>query len=360
MIRHIPVEEDLALKRFAQIPDDQKPRFNWREVVGAESLTPPEVKIVSDGVAHNFDMAEIAETVGAALTDLLLSRQVRDIFTEENRRLVAAVAKEVSEEIVARWAQNKDRVLPEEETHRIIEQALVRHDQHDVAMSLVTKRSHSPFAAAAGVSDGSGTTDETVPVLVRLIRRNGLVVPWDANKVEVAVRKAFLSMHLDSAPAVRVADSVSQRVRDLGQAFVSIEDVQDLVQVELMRHGHYKVAEAYILYRSERARRREAVARTAAEDARQEQIIFVKRDDGQTEMWDGAELRARIVFASIGLDLCLTREQIEGELRRSLYAEMTREDLQKTVILNAKALIERDADFAKFAGRILLSYIYEE
>ena len=102
MIRHIPVEEDLALKRFAQIPDDQKPRFNWREVVGAESLTPPEVQIVSDGVAHNFDMAEIAETVGMALTDLLLSRQVRDIFTEENRQLVAAVAREVSAEIVAR------------------------------------------------------------------------------------------------------------------------------------------------------------------------------------------------------------------------------------------------------------------
>jgi ribonucleoside-diphosphate reductase alpha chain len=359
MIRHIPLEEDLALKRFAQIPDDQKPRFNWREVVGAESLTPPEVQVVSDGVAHNFDMAEVAEVVGAALTDLLLSRQVRDIYTEENRRLVADVAKEVSEEIVTRWAQDKDRVLSEEETHRIIEQALVRHDKHDVAMSLVTKRSHTPFIPTAG--DGTGTTEEVAPVLVRLIRRNGLVVPWDENKVEVAVRKAFLSMHLDSAPAVKVADSVSQRVRDLGQAFVSIEDVQDLVQVELMRHGHYKVAEAYILYRSERARRREAVAKQgAAEDARQEQIIFVKRDDGQTEMWDGAELRARITFASIGLELCLTKEQIEGELRRSLYAEMTREDLQKTVILNAKALIERDADFAKFAGRILLSYIYEE
>jgi ribonucleoside-diphosphate reductase alpha chain len=358
MIRHIPLEEDLALKRFAQIPDDQKPRFNWREVVGAESLTPPEMKIVSDGVTHDFDMAEIAETVGAALTDLLLSRQVRDIFTEENRRLVAEVAKEVSAEIVARWAENKEQALSEEDTHRLIEQALVRHDHHDVAMSLVTKRSHNPFTPAAG--DGSGTTDEAMPVLVRLIRRNGQVVPWDANKVEVAVRKAFLSMHLDSAPAVRVADSVSERVRDLGQAFVSIEDVQDLVQVELMRHGHYKVAEAYILYRSERARRREAAVKSAAEDARQEQIIFVKRDDGQTEMWDGAELRARIVFASIGLELCLTKEQIEGELRRSLYAEMTREDLQKTVILNAKALIERDADFAKFAGRILLSYIYEE
>ncbi len=62
----------------------------------------------------------------------------------------------------------------------------------------------------------------------------------------------------------------------------------------------------------------------------------------------------------IGLDLCLSREQIEAELRRSLYSEMKQADLQKTIILNAKSLIEKDADFSKFAGRILLSYIYEE
>ena len=87
---------------------------------------------------------------------------------------------------------------------------------------------------------------------------------------------------------------------------------------------------------------------------------MVKGDDGTSYFWDPAELRKRIEFASIGLDLCLDREHIEAELRRSLYAEMTREDLKRTIILNAKALMEKDADFARFAGRILLSYIYEE
>jgi len=361
MIRHIPLDEDNALKRFSQTPDDQKPRFNWREVIVNSTVVQPDVMVVAEGVARHFDLAEIAETVGAALTDLLLSRKVQDIFTDQNRQIVAEIAKEVGEEIVARWAANKDKVLAEDEINRIIEKALVHQNQHDVAMSLVFKRAGVASPTAKN-GDGSGATaGELLPVHVRLIRRNGMVVPWDQNKVEIAVRKAFLSLHLDSEPAVRVAESISARVRDLGQAFVSIEDVQDLVQEELMRHGHFKVAESYILYRAERSRRRVQTAATALpDDARQEQIIFLKRDDGQTEMWDGAELRARIAFAAIGLDLCFTRDQIEVELRRSLSTEMTREGLQQTVILNAKTLIERDADFSKFAGRILLTYIYEE
>ena len=47
-------------------------------------------------------------------------------------------------------------------------------------------------------------------------------------------------------------------------------------------------------------------------------------------------------------------EEIEHELRRAFFSEMTAAELQKTVILNAKSLMEKDADFSKFAGRILI------
>ena len=76
--------------------------------------------------------------------------------------------------------------------------------------------------------------------------------------------------------------------------------------------------------------------------------------------WDGSELKRRIQFAVIGLDLCLDEHRIERELRRSVGAEISEEGLRSTIILNARSMIEKDADFAKFAGRILLSYIYEE
>ena len=89
-------------------------------------------------------------------------------------------------------------------------------------------------------------------------------------------------------------------------------------------------------------------------------MVVVKKKNGETVMWDGADLRKRIEFASIGLELCLTNEQIEHELRRSIYDQINQKDLDSTIVLNSKTLIERDADFAKFAGRIQLTYLYEE
>ena len=191
-----------------------------------------------------------------------------------------------------------------------------------------------------------------------MIRRSGQVVPWNSSKIEVAIRKAFLSLRLDSEPAVQVSDEVTRRAIGTGQAFINIEDVQDIVQEELMKHGFFKVAESYILYRARRRVERES--NVEHHEVRQDSMIVVKKKDGSTFFWDGLDLKKRITFASIGLDLCLSSEQIEESLRRSVFSEITEEDLRKTIILNAKTLIERDADFAKFAARILLTYIYEE
>jgi hypothetical protein len=89
-------------------------------------------------------------------------------------------------------------------------------------------------------------------------------------------------------------------------------------------------------------------------------MIVVKKADGSNIFWDGADLRKRIEFARIGLDLCLSNDEIEAELRRSVYDQIGEKDLDATIILNSKTLIERDADFARFAGRIQLTYLYEE
>ena len=137
-----------------------------------------------------------------------------------------------------------------------------------------------------------------------------------------------------------------------------------MVQEELMRQGFYKVAESYILYRAQRSRHREDAAINATPESEvketQDSLIVVTQRDGQTVFWDGSELKRRIQFAMIGLDLNLDQLQIERELRRSLATEVDEDILKSTIILNARTLIERDADFAKFAARIMLSYIYEE
>jgi ribonucleoside-diphosphate reductase alpha chain len=130
-----------------------------------------------------------------------------------------------------------------------------------------------------------------------------------------------------------------------------------------MRQGYYKVAESYILYRAQRASHRTENAKTEAEAATsdvQDALIMVTQRDGENILWDGSELKKRIQFAMIGLDLNLDAAQIERELRRSIGSEVTEDILKNTIILNSRTLIERDADFAKFSARILLSYIYEE
>ncbi len=349
MIQKISFEEDLELKRFAATPKEKKPRFDWSTVLGDNRLHRPEIKIDADGSERDFDLAEIADTIGNALTDLLLSRQEDEIFTEVNRKFVGSVAESVGEVLAKQIEQGRALKLSTHDIHLLIEKALIENDAHDVARSLMFGRIKS-----------SSKDAERAPVSIRLIRRNGQVVPWSESKIEIAVRKAFLALHVDSEPAIEIARAVTDRLNSVGQAFINIEDVQDAVQEEMMRQGHFKVAESYILYRAHRSRVREEEGLAPVDESQQESMIVVTEADGQNTFWDGVDLKRRIDFATIGLDLNLGADEIEKELRRSLYPEMKRADLQKTIILNAKALIERDADFARFAGRILLSFIYEE
>ena len=326
--------EDIALKHAVRAPADAKPRFNWRESLPA----------VAAPASAGLDAAQIADIVGAALTDLLVARQEQDIFTESNRQFVAAVASDVVRVLSQSGVQVSEILVLQ-----AIEDALVRYNRHDVAKSLLFSRG------------GEVAPVDPLAITTRLMRRNGQVVPWLPNKITTAVRMAFLSLEQDPAPAVRVTAAVTRRVADLGQTIIGIEEVQDLVQEELMRQGHFKVAQNYILYRAYRARRREELAaQPVVVDDRQESMILVKSADGSTYLWNGDELRKRIAFAAAGLELVRTPDQIESELRRGLFNEITEADLRKTIELNAKSLVEVDADFAKFAARICLSYIYEE
>ncbi len=195
----------------------------------------------------------------------------------------------------------------------------------------------------------------------KLIRRNGMVVEWDSNKIEVAVRKAFLAYEQDSDPAVKIARATELKVRGLDIETIGIEQVQDIVQEEIMRAGHYKVAEAYIIYRARRAFERE-VAQAETNLNYESPFGFIEAIDetGQPFLYDGRDLPLRIVYARQGLDLEAEDMEIEQELRRSLGSNVDLKDIRKVVVMNAKSLIERDSDYALFAGRILLTYIYEE
>jgi len=356
MYRSISLEEDLALKKVitdrAATPTTD--RYNWRAVLGEQTADRvPQILVTRGQEEEELSLAKVADTIGSALTNLLVSRQEKDdkIFNEENRTFVSNVANSVATSLTEQVKEGGQLRLTRNDLYLLIEKALIENDAHDVAKSLVFSRSLERNGEVI-------VSEEPQTMPVRLIRRNGNVVPWSQTKIEIAVRKAFLSIKEDPDAAVMVSKTVTEAIRNGDSAFAHIENVQDLVQEELMRKGYFKAAEAYILYRAQRAQMR--LDEQPIEDPNQESMIVITDRDGNTEFWDGTELRKRIKFSCIGLELCISEAEIEQELRRSIGSEITREALKSTIILNAKSLIERDADFAKFAGRILLTYIYEE
>ena len=159
--------EDIALKHAVRAPADAKPRFNWRESLPAASAP----------ASAGLYAAQIADIVGAALTDLLVARQEQDIFTESNRQFVAAVASDVVRVLSQSGVQVSEILVLQ-----AIEDALVRYNRHDVAKSLLFSRG------------GEVAPVDPLAITTRLMRRNGQVVPWLPNKITTAVRMAFLSL----------------------------------------------------------------------------------------------------------------------------------------------------------------------
>ena len=353
---------DLALKRTVHTPVDQKPHYAWRDVIASEAIELPNVVLLCPHGEERFDIAEVADTLGKALTNVCLARGEKDIFNDTNRAWLTRICREVAGNLSELAQPPAPLRLSLNGLYELIEKTLVDNNAYFVAKSLLLNRARKISI------DREAAAQSTL----RVIRRNNQVVPWSDQKVEIAIRKTFLSLQRDSAPAVALTKAVSERVHSSKQSFVHIEEIQDMVQEELMKAGHFKVAEAYILFRAERGAVRDAGGDEAAIEApasgtvaaveppQQEAMIVVKKANGENVFWDGADLRKRIEFAQIGLDLCLSTEEIEAELRRSVYDQISQKDLDSTIVLNSKTLIEKDADFAKFAGRIQLTYIYEE
>jgi ribonucleoside-diphosphate reductase alpha chain len=190
----------------------------------------------------------------------------------------------------------------------------------------------------------------------RVIRRNGAVTPFDADKIRTALTKAFLAVEGgDASASRRVHDIVGVLTaeivaalfrRDDGRAF-QIEDIQDQVELALMRGGHHKVARAYVLYREERARERSETAAAPASPA-----IHIRMLDGGLKPLDEARLVRLVDEAIAGLD-GVSAAAILSETRRNLYDGISIDELAQAPILAARALVEREPNYARVTARLL-------
>lgn len=347
-MNEILLKRDQELKRAV---GENTPEFDWYSAVQEHAdliddyeIEDNNLKLPNPDGEYILSLAELSKQIGDALTTWHIALQKDDIFNQENQAFVADVVQGVLQTVTELREKGSDN-FSQTQLKQIIERVLVENKALDVATSFILR-------------DALMNSSKSELASVRIIRRNRQIVPWNTSKIEVAIRKAFLAIGQDSAPAVDISNTVKARVRDLKQTYLHIEDIQDIVQEEIMKAGHFKVAEAYILYRANRSMNREKKEPEKTDD--QLTMIVVKRSDDSTYFWDGKDLRERIRYAMIDLDLAMSEEQIEADLRRSVFNEISQEDLNKTIILNAKTLIERDADFARFAGRLLLTFIYEE
>lgn len=229
-------------------------------------------------------------------------------------------------------------------------------------MSLSVSIDHdAPVRAPANTPAGSAEPG------YRLIRRNGAVTPFDPTKISVALTKAFLAVEGTGAAASRrvhdvVADltdgivSALTRRADAGRTF-HIEEVQDQVELALMRSEHHKVARAYVLYREDRARERAAKAAETA--APGEPALQLKTADGALVPLDRARLDALVTEACAGLD-GVSAAPVLAETARNLYDGISEDELALAPILAARALVETEPNYSLVSARLLLDKLRRE
>ena len=231
----------------------------------------------------------------------------------------------------------------------------------------------APFAVPppSGLSTGHSVRDHGpapsgVLADYQIIRRNGSVVAFEPSKIAVAMMKAFLAVHgtqgAASASVRETVDSLTQAVvralmrsRPSGGTF-HIEDVQDQVELGLMRGGHHEIARAYVLYREKhnQERARQLQARTPAVP----QLHVM--DGGKKVALDIANLQALIEASCANLSADVKPAPIVLETMRNLYDGVPIEEVYKASILAARTLIEKDPDYTYATARLLLHTIRKE
>ena len=227
--------------------------------------------------------------------------------------------------------------------------------------------SPSPTASADTATHAAAATASGHPLThYQIIRRNGAVVPFEPQKIAVAMMKAFLAVHgtqgAASASVREVVDTLTQNVvralmrsRPGGGTF-HIEDVQDQVELGLMRGEHHEVARAYVLYRERRAQERAHHQEQLAPATPVMHVI----DNGQRVQLDILRLHALIESACANLGADIKAAPIVAETMRNLYDGVPMDEVYKASILAARTLIEKDPDYTYATARLLLHTIVRE
>ncbi|MFL9951038.1 ribonucleoside-diphosphate reductase subunit alpha [Paraburkholderia agricolaris] len=229
-----------------------------------------------------------------------------------------------------------------------------------------TRYEGSPTGQTFGQAQGAQPlAPQTTYADYKVIRRNGSVVSFEPSKIAIAVTKAFLAVNGgQGAASARVRELVEQLTQNVVRALVRsrpnggtfhIEDIQDQVELALMRGGEHNVARAYVLYREKRTQAR----------GHDEQIVantpgLNVTDNGVTRPLDMAALRGIIESACANLGDAVSADPIIAETVKNLYDGVPMSQVYDSAILAARTMIEKDPAYSQVTARILLHTIRRE
>ena len=207
----------------------------------------------------------------------------------------------------------------------------------------------------------------TAPGQIRVIKRNGTVVPYAEDKIAVAITKAFLAVEGGTAAASpRIRELVAGLAGQVSSIFmrrlpsggtIHIEDVQDQVELALMRSGEHKVARTYVLYREERARAREGEGVNPTTE--KPIAITVVRRDGDRVALDMDRIRTLVTEACEGLE-DVDADRILTESLSNMYDGISEVDVATSLLITARTLVEEEPNYTFVTARLLLDQLRTE
>ncbi|MEP7073594.1 MAG: ribonucleoside-diphosphate reductase subunit alpha, partial [Nitrosospira sp.] len=233
-------------------------------------------------------------------------------------------------------------------------------------MQLVTDNStHTAVPGYDFSSTLSNSDSDSRYSQYKIIRRNGSVVAFEPNKISIAMTKAFIAVNGGQGVAsARVREVVARLTDDVVNALIRrqpaggtfhIEDIQDQVELALMRSGEHDVARSYVLYREDRARKRAKQKEMAVVEVPASILNVV--ENGRKTPLDTAQLLALIESSCAGLGEGVNATLILKATLKDLYDGVPVEEVRKSAILSARALIEKEPAYSYVTARLLLHTI---
>ena len=204
------------------------------------------------------------------------------------------------------------------------------------------------------------------PGQMRVIKRNGSVVSYDAEKIAIAITKAFLAVEGGAAAAsTRIHNEVNQLANSVTATFsrrmpsggtLHIEEIQDQVELELMRSGEQKVARAYVLYREERKQLRD---KEEPQETKDKEGVKIVLENGEEDNLDMNRLEEMVKEACEGLE-DTNPQLILEEANKNLYDGVSEEDARTSLVMTSRTLVEQEPNYTYVTARILLDNIRTE